>query len=44
LWNPYSSKLITFNLLLVSAAETSLVYKLRKLLLDKLVDFGDSGL
>jgi hypothetical protein len=41
---PYSSKLITLNLLLVSAAETSLVDKLGKLLLNEFVDLGDSSL
>ncbi|KAI6748389.1 hypothetical protein HG530_015669 [Fusarium avenaceum] len=40
--NPYSSKLVTFNLFLVSAAEASFVNKLGKFLLDKLVDLGDS--
>jgi hypothetical protein len=39
-----SSKLITFDLFLVSAAEASFVNKLGEFLLDKLVDLGDSRL
>jgi hypothetical protein len=39
-----SSKLVTFDLFLVSAAEASFVNKLGEFLLDKLVDLGDSRL
>jgi hypothetical protein len=41
---PYSSKFVAFNLLLVSAAEPSLVNELRKFLLNEFVDLGDSSL
>jgi hypothetical protein len=41
---PYSTKLVTFNLLLISTAETPFIDKLREFLLDQFVDLGDSGL